>query len=79
MCSFCEAIERWDWANEESGVCNQEYAVALVIKSWAKGKSKRTGGRITDYRYRGHGYKLNFCPECGKEMKGVKYGRKRSD
>jgi hypothetical protein len=25
-------------------------------------------GRSTDYRFHGTGYKLNYCPECGKKM-----------
>lgn len=44
-----------------------EYTVALVIRSWAKGK-KRTAGRNTDYRRRGLGYQLNYCPECGIQL-----------
>lgn len=44
-----------------------EITVAIVVRSWLKGK-KRQAGRTTDYRYRGIGYKLNYCPECGKKL-----------
>lgn len=30
--------------------------------------NKRHAGRTTDYRNRGIGYKLNYCPECGRKL-----------
>lgn len=50
------------------GVILQEITVAMVIRSWKKGTPKRNAGRTTDYRYRGIGYKLNYCPECGRKL-----------
>lgn len=75
-CSFCEALRM------QKTICRlqnsrpendnepmlEEYSVALVIRSWLKGRPKRTAGRTTDYRYRGCGYRLNYCPTCGKKI-----------
>lgn len=71
MCKFCEALESW-----KSGAafnktyypdCEWRYSVALVIRTFVKGR-RGSHGRSTDYRYRGCGYKLNFCPECGRKI-----------
>ena len=80
MCDFCDALESWERAK---GVDVQhpdrpedkylhEMSVALVVRSWWKSNGKRSAGRITDYRTRGCGYKLNFCPECGRKLGRVK-------
>ena len=75
-CKFCESladhkrIENF-WAEEDDEPSKYEYTVALVIRSWKPSvRSKRDAGRTTDYRYQGLGYKLNYCPECGKKLKG---------
>lgn len=81
MCKFCEKVELWKQINEKDDYGdkkNMEFAVSLLVFTWGSGRPKTMKSRIQDYRNRGHGYKLNFCPECGKEMKGAKYGRKRS-
>ena len=77
-CKFCEAFGKWkqieefDKEHPEFRMTKEriyrEYNVALVIRSWAKGK-KATAGRTTDYRHMGIGFKLNYCPECGKKVK----------
>lgn len=77
-CKFCEALGKWkqieefDKEHPEFRMTKEriykEYNVALVIRSWAKGK-KATAGRLTDYRHMGIGFKLNYCPECGKKVK----------
>ena len=64
-CKFCEALAEnkalsWSWLK-------REWTVALVCRSWAPG-NKRHASRTTDYRYRGIGYKLNYCPECGRKL-----------
>lgn len=66
-----EAITKsWTTEKEKSqlGEYMTEYSVAIVKHSWYKKNGKRSGGRTTDYRYRGLGYALNYCPECGKRM-----------
>lgn len=75
FCQFCEAYTAYknihefksnheEWYGEP---LMHEMTVALVTRSWRKG-NKAHAGRTTDYRYRGIGYKLNFCPECGKRL-----------
>lgn len=48
----------------------QQYTVAIVTRTYQKGH-KRQAARSADYRYRGYGYKLNYCPECGRLLKGA--------
>ena len=76
-CKFCEALKEnkqiIDFKNNNPKYYNGEkwnveYTVALVIRKWLKGRHKSTAGRATDYRYRGIGYKLNYCPECGRKL-----------
>ena len=81
-CEFCQALKISKHVNEiinsrqepderESiGKYMCECTVALVIHNWYKKLGKKTAGRSTDYRYRGLGYKLNYCPECGKKLTG---------
>lgn len=74
-CAFCEALQTYKYIrafnNEHfkhfEPKIYEEYNVALVVRSWTKG-NKRTAGRITDYRNRGIGFKLNYCPECGRRL-----------
>ena len=75
MCEFCDNLDFRKQLNVEDNsvrdkdnVFMNEYTVALVIHQWTKRKGKRNAGRTTDYRYRGLGYKLNFCPECGRKV-----------
>ena len=74
MCKFCESYESWmrveefDEEDERLGKRKREISVAMVIRSWYEKRGKRNSGSITDYRYRGCGYKLNYCPECGRKL-----------
>lgn len=77
-CAFCEALMEYKniraFFNQRDKEAHkekiyEEYTVALVVRSYAKGK-KRTAGRTTDYRNQGIGFKLNFCPECGGKLTG---------
>lgn len=75
-CEFCSSYKTYNqiyafrknhpeyYGNER---LYHEITVAMVVRSWLKGR-KRTAGRTTDYRYRGCGYKLNYCPECGRRL-----------
>lgn len=79
-CRFCSAMEQnrefyaiaKSWTTEEEksqfGEYMIEYSVAIVKRSWYKKNGKRSSSRTTDYRNRGLGYALNYCPECGKRM-----------
>ena len=77
MCKFCESLESWKNIHEfhnqditKAEKMKHEYTVALLIHSWCpKYKTKRQASRTTDYRNQGLGYKLNYCPECGRKLK----------
>lgn len=77
-CRFCKALAGWEQAYDfykddepdpELGKTCHEYTVALLIRHWREKRGKRSAGRTTDYRYKGIGYKLNYCPECGKSLR----------
>ena len=71
-CAFCETLQTYKHIRSINNEhfepkLFEEYNVALVVRCWKKG-NKRMAGRTTDYRYRGIGFKLNFCPECGRRI-----------
>lgn len=76
MCDFCDNLN-WmkKYAMEENKGRNEEnklryaYNVALVQHIWTKRNGKRNAGRSTNYRNRGIGYQLNYCPECGSSLR----------
>ena len=73
-CKFCESLESHKkcenfWLEREKEPFKYEYTAALVIKQWLPSIGKKSAGRTTDYRNQGLGYKLNFCPECGRKIK----------
>ena len=78
MCDFCkhfkiikdinnEASKR-DELYEQYGYYKHEYTVTIITHSWFTKLGKRNAGRTVDYRKDGKGFKLNYCPECGKEL-----------
>lgn len=82
MCRFCEELEdlkechkiaqRWatDAELTEYGKWMQELTIAVVERNWYQKKSKKSAERIVHYRNRGLGFALNYCPECGKKLRG---------
>ena len=75
-CKFCEALDVWKHCNEtynkhlpKAEKLKEEYTVALVSHTWMASRGKRSASKTTDYRNKGLGYKLNYCPECGKELR----------
>lgn len=75
-CAFCEALMEYKniraffdqrRKEEHKERIYEDYTVALVVRPYVKGK-KSTASRMTDYRNRGIGYELNFCPECGRSV-----------
>lgn len=72
MCKFCEAIQGYKRAEtilrKQDPDFHYRYSVAIVKRIFCKGSSGSMGSS-TDYRYLGCGYKLNYCPECGTEIK----------
>ena len=67
---FCEDLTEYKQINKclplPKGI-KRRYTVALVEYDHT-GKEKRS--TITHYNY--YRYKLNFCPECGKQLKRSK-------
>lgn len=79
MCKFCDSLRTWKQVKSMEKDMKEEYKVALVIRSWnPKVRSKRHAGRTTDYRNRGIGYELNYCPECGVQLRGKKIKEKEN-
>lgn len=73
-CKFCKELEMAissaeKWNENDVKPLFYEYTVALVSHYWTKERGKENAGRTTDYRHKGLGYELNFCPECGKKIK----------
>ena len=83
VCKFCEAmkvnrqieeVNRLQTTDEKSkyyGKYMVEYTVAIVKRSYFQKLGKRRSGRSVEFRYRGLGFELNYCPECGADMKEV--------
>lgn len=71
MCKFCEAMESNRRVaailKQHDPDVDHRYSVAIVSRTFIKGR-KGPRGSSTDYRYRGCGYALNFCPECGRAI-----------
>ncbi len=76
-CQFCDMLDTYQkiWAfkkenpelyGEESDM-EHDASVALVTWDWKKAH-KRSASRTVSYRYRGLGYALNYCPECGRKI-----------
>lgn len=70
-CKFCEAMETHrkvdTFMKEKKSNMKHRYSVAIVTRTFMKGQ-KGVRSTSTDYRYRGCGYDLNFCPECGRKL-----------
>lgn len=79
VCSFCSSytshknVRDFKRNHPEwyGAVMEYEIRVAMVIRSWVKG-NKKGAGRTVDFKCRGVGYSLNFCPECGRRLHGKK-------
>ncbi len=80
MCKFCEAMKSNEqcyeisqgWATEkelqEYGKYEIEYSVAIVKRSWYRKRGKKHACRTVEFRNRGLGFELNYCPECGRKL-----------
>ena len=76
-CDFCDNYlmnKKFDkkYGLSDSGEkMKHDYTVALVIHSWYSSiRKKKDAGRVVHYRHNGFGYKLNYCPECGRKLHG---------
>ena len=70
-CKFCESFEFEKQIHNDPRL-KQAYNVALVIHQWRADRPKSTAGRTVDYRHKGLGYKLKYCPECGINLRNKK-------
>lgn len=80
MCKFCGEIESIkeshkhaaSWATdselEQYGKYMQELTVAIVERNWYQKHGKKHSSRAVHFRYRGLGFKLKYCPECGRKL-----------
>lgn len=77
-CDFCRSLEGKKFFVKyynkklkeiEAPKIRCEMSVAIVQRTWHEGVSKKHAGTETHYRCRGIGYKLNYCPECGKYLR----------
>ena len=85
-CEFCETLKMYkisvkacndmlsDQDKRDHGKYMASYSVAICQYTWYKKHGKRSAGRTTDYRHKGLGFKLNYCPECGRDMRGGQDG-----
>ena len=72
MCKVCDALARYKrsaeiW-KEYDPDASYRFSVALVRRKFIKGR-RGCQDTVTDYRYQGCGYALNFCPECGRDLR----------
>lgn len=71
MCKFCETMQRHERTDailkQHDPDMEHRYSVAIITRIFLKGQ-KGCRGTAVDYRYRGCGYELNFCPECGRKL-----------
>lgn len=84
-CKFCEAMKTnrqveeisRSWTTDDElkqyGKYMVEYTVAIVKRSYYKKRGKRNSSRTVEFRYRGLGFDLNYCPECGADMRGEEH------
>ena len=82
ICKFCEAMRSHEQADTVTrqlqddrdiklfGRFTAEYTVAIVRRCWYAKQHKRRQARTVEFRYRGLGFALNYCPECGRKFGG---------
>ncbi len=71
-CSFCEMLDfEKKWNADHNRIekdpderLRYEYFAALDVRSWKRSKTKKdaVSTKLT-------GYKLNYCPECGRALR----------
>lgn len=83
QCDFCDRLKLsnnlfqfWKQRPEHHPKQKQVISVAFVERSWEAGDPNKRSSRVVDYRYRGCGYKLNYCPECGRKIKKKEINQK---
>ena len=78
-CKFCYEYEFYKKYCDTDKTIKHDYTVAIVRRSWVNSK-RNCRGRTVVFRNKGLGFKLNYCPECGKCFKkGGKNGLIEND
>lgn len=67
-CQFCENYDFLRDIEKEYDFIKRSYSAAIVCHSWIKERGKRNASRTVIYRKYGVGFKLNYCPECGRKL-----------
>ena len=71
MCDFCEALSTHKLAN---GLCSDkefEHRITIAIVNGLYRKRRKTiQSRSIDFNNKGRGFELNYCPSCGRELRG---------
>ena len=71
-CGFCNelGLTRYMDKSQQNLFC-YEYQAALAKRWWLKAKGKRSAQLVLHIKNRRSqmGFKLNYCPECGKDMR----------
>ena len=77
-CPFCGDLDKLAAAHEQDnqwrreagfGDLLQEARAEILLRTWEKGEPKTTAS-TSHFNRTGKGYALNFCPVCGRELKG---------
>ena len=77
-CEFCERLEARKDADKfcegygvdpKLGPKHNVYTAVLLATSWYEKYGKQTASTMTYYKEYKFGFDLNYCPECGKEIK----------
>lgn len=69
-CVFCKSYHNHRQFYFDSPY-DHVFKVALVCHTKINGELR---GRSTNYNARGIGFKLNYCPECGADLRGGQDG-----
>jgi hypothetical protein len=71
MCKCCEEIEFWKEATKDETYVKSKLFAKITIYSWRIKEPRMILSRVKGRVDRGP-FKLNYCPECGKEIKQAK-------
>ena len=70
-CDFCNELGLAKFTDKNNTLLGIEYQAALARRWWKKSEGKRSAGMTLNIKNKktSMAFKLNFCPECGKELR----------
>lgn len=70
-CEFCNELGLTRYMDKSKPFWGYEYQAALAKRWWPKEKGKRAAELTLHIKSKKSqmGFKLNYCPECGKKLK----------